>query len=179
MAVNLGCSFVARSFSGSKKQLTALLRAAMSHKGMAIIDVISPCVTFANNDESYKSYNYVKENDEVLHIVDYIAHFSPIEAVEVPAGEFKEIKLFDGSTLRLETVGNEHDPTDPVEALRAIHEADRESRHVTGLLYYNPDKKTATETLGLTNTPLMALPESELRPSEQSLKELNDGFRTN
>ena len=76
-------------------------------------------------------------------------------------------------------MGNEHDPTDPVEALRAIHEADRESRHVTGLLYYNPDKKTATETLGLTNTPLMALPESELRPSEQSLKELNDGFRTN
>ena len=72
------CSFVARSFSGSKKQLTALLRAAMSHKGMAIIDVISPCVTFANNDESYKSYNYVKENDEVLHIVDYIPHFSPI-----------------------------------------------------------------------------------------------------
>ena len=77
MAVNLGCTFVARSFSGSKKQLTALLRAAMSHRGMAIIDVISPCVTFANNDESYRSYNYVKTNDEVLHIVDYIAHFSP------------------------------------------------------------------------------------------------------
>jgi 2-oxoglutarate ferredoxin oxidoreductase subunit beta len=179
MAINLGCSFVARSFSGSKKQLTALLRAAMSHKGMAIIDVISPCVTFANNDESYKSYNYVKANDEVLHIVDYIAHFSPIEAVEVPAGEFKEIKLFDGSTLRLETVDNEHDPTDPVEALRAIHDADKDGRHVTGLLFYNPDKKTATETLELTKTPLMALPESELRPSIQSLIDLNNGFRTN
>ena len=179
MAINLGCSFVARSFSGSKKQLTALLRAAMSHKGMAIIDVISPCVTFANNDESYKSYNYVKENDEVLHIVDYIPHFSPIESVEVPAGEFKEIKLFDGSTLRLETVGSQHNPNDPVEALRAIHEADREGRHVTGLLYYDSDKKTATETLGLTNTPLMALPDSQLRPSEESLELLNAGFRTN
>ena len=177
MAVNLGCSFVAKSFSGSKKQLTALLRAAMSHKGMAIIDVISPCVTFANNDESYRSYNYVKANDEVLHIVDYIPHFSPIEAVEVPAGEFKEIKLFDGSTLRLETVGSEHNPTDPVEALRAIHEADREGRHVTGLLYYNPDMKTATETLGLTDTPLMALPDSQLRPSKESLELVNAGFR--
>ena len=83
MAVNLGCSFVARSFSGSKKQLTALLRAAMSHRGMAIIDVISPCVTFSNNDESYRSYNYVKSNDEVLHIVDYIPHFSPLSEVEL------------------------------------------------------------------------------------------------
>lgn len=177
MAVNLGCSFVARSFSGSKKQLTALLRAAMSHKGMAVIDVISPCVTFANNDESYKSYNYVKENDEVLHIVDYIPHFSPIDTVDVPAGEFKEISLFDGSTLRLETVGDEHNPRDPVEALRAIHEADSEGRHVTGLLYYNPDMKTATETLGLTETPLMALPDSQLRPDRESLELLNAEFR--
>ena len=177
MVVNLGCSFVARSFSGSKKQLTALLRAAMSHKGMAVIDVISPCVTFANNDESYKSYNYVKENDEVLHIVDYIPHFSPIDTVDVPAGEFKEISLFDGSTLRLETVGDEHNPRDPVEALRAIHEADSEGRHVTGLLYYNPEMKTATETLGLTETPLMALPDSQLRPNRESLELLNAGFR--
>ena len=177
MAVNLGCSFVARSFSGSKKQLTALLRAAMSHKGMAVIDVISPCVTFANNDESYKSYNYVKENDEVLHIVDYVPHFSPIDTVDVPAGEFKEISLFDGSTLRLETVGDEHNPRDPVEALRAIHEADSEGRHVTGLLYYNPEMKTATETLGLTETPLMALPDSQLRPNRESLELLNAGFR--
>ena len=177
MAVNLGCSFVARSFSGSKKQLTALLRAAMSHKGMAVIDVISPCVTFANNDESYKSYNYVKENDEVLHIVDYIPHFSPIDTVDVPAGEFKEISLFDGSTLRLETVGDEHNPRDPVEALRAIHEADSEGRHVTGLLYYNPEMKTATETLGLTETPLMALPDSQLRPNRECLELLNAGFR--
>ena len=177
LAINLGCTFVARSFSGSKKQLTALMKAAMSHKGMAVIDVISPCVTFANNDESYKSYNYVKENDEVLHIVDYIPHFSPIDTVDVPAGEFKEISLFDGSTLRLETVGDEHNPRDPVEALRAIHEADSEGRHVTGLLYYNPEMKTATETLGLTETPLMALPDSQLRPNRESLELLNAGFR--
>ena len=177
MAVNLGCTFVARSFSGSKKQLTALLRAAMSHRGMAIIDVISPCVTFANNDESYRSYNYVKSNDEVLHIVDYIPHFSPLSEVEVPEGEFSDISLFDGSTLRLETVSEDHDPGDAVAALRAIHEATQEGRHVTGLLYYNPNQPTATDTLGLTDTPLVGLSDEEMRPSAESLKEVNAGFR--
>ena len=177
MAVNLGCTFVARSFSGSKKQLTALVKAAMSHRGMAVIDVISPCVTFANNDESYRSYNYVKGNDEVLHILDYIPHFSPLEEVDVPEGEYSEISLFDGSTLRLETVGDEHDPTDAVAALRAIHEGTVEGSHVTGLLYYNPNQPTATDELGLTETPLMALSEEQNRPSKESLEVVNAGFR--
>ncbi len=178
MAINLGCTFVARSFSGSKKQLTALVRAAMSHRGMAVIDVISPCVTFANNDESYRSYNYVKANDEVLHILDYIPHFSPLEEVDVPEGEFSEISLFDGSTLRLETVGDEHDPTNAVAALAAIHEGAAEGRHVTGLLHYNPNQPTATDTLGLTDAPLMGLSEQQNRPSKESLDKVNAGFRT-
>lgn len=177
MAINLGCGFVARSFSGSKKQLTTLVRAAMSHRGMAIIDIISPCVTFANNDESYRSYNYVKENDEVLHILDYIPHFSPIEEVDVPEGEYREIQLFDGSTLRLETVGSDHDPSDVVSALSAIHTAEKGGRHVTGLLYYDPNFPTATDALGLTNTPLMALTEDQMRPSRESLERVNAGFR--
>ena len=178
MAINLGCTFVARSFSGSKKQLTALVRAAMSHRGMAVIDVISPCVTFANNDESYRSYNYVKANDEVLHILDYIPHFSPLEEVDVPEGEFSEISLFDGSTLRLETVGDEHDHTNAVAALAAIHEGAAEGRHVTGLLHYNPNQPTATDTLGLTEAPLMGLSEEQNRPSKESLDQVNAGFRT-
>ena len=144
---------------------------------MAIIDVISPCVTFANNDESYRSYNYVKSNDEVLHIVDYIPNFSPLSEVEVPEGEFSDISLFDGSTLRLETVSEDHDPGDAVAALRAIHEATQEGRHVTGLLYYNPNQPTATDTLGLTDTPLVGLSDEEMRPSSESLKEVNAGFR--
>ncbi|MBK64179.1 MAG: 2-oxoglutarate ferredoxin oxidoreductase subunit beta [Euryarchaeota archaeon] len=178
MALNLGCSFVARSFSGSKKQLTALLRAAISHKGMAVIDVISPCVTFANNDESYRSYNYVKENDEVLHIVDYISHYSPIEEVDIPEGQFKEIELFDGSKIILETIGSNHDTTDVVSALTAVHEAERNDKHVTGLLYYNGEIPTTTETLGLTNAPLCSLNEEEGRPSEESLIEVNQRFRS-
>ena len=177
MAINLGCSFVARSFSGSKKQLTALIRAAMSHKGMAIIDVISPCVTFANNDESYKSYNYVKENDEVLHILDYIPHFSPIEEVDVPEGEFREIGLFDGSTLRIETVGSDHDYSNAVSALKAIHDAEKSERHVTGLLYYDPEIPTATDSIGLSETPLVELEEEMQRPSRESLEAVNATFR--
>jgi len=178
MAINLGCSFVARSFSGSKKQLTAIMKAAMSHRGMALIDIISPCVTFANNDESFRSYNYVKANDEVLHLMDYIPHFSPLEEVEVPEGEFRDVSLFDGSTLRLETLSTSHDFSDPVSALSAIHEAEKAERHVTGLLYYNPDIPTATDSLGLSEGALVSLPESLLRPSEESLAKVNSSFRT-
>ena len=178
MAINLGCGFVARSFSGSKKQLTALLRAALSHRGMAVIDVISPCVTFANNDESYRSYNYVKTNEEELHAVDYIPHFTPIEEVEIPEGEFDDIELFDGSTLRLETLGGDHDPSDAVAALAAVHDAEQNDKHVTGLLYYDSKMKTADEALGLTETPLVDLPEEQLRPSKVALDELNQSFRT-
>ena len=177
MAINLGCSFVARSFSGSKKQLTSLIRAAMGHRGMAVIDVISPCVTFSNNDESYKSYNYVKANDEVLHLLDYIPHFTPLEEVDIPEGEYDDIEMFDGSTLRLETIGSDHDPSDAVSALKAIHEAEGEDKHVTGLLYYAPDQQTADEALGLTETPLSGLDEAEMRPSKQSLDDINAAFR--
>ena len=177
MAINLGCSFVARSFSGSKKQLTSLIRAAMGHHGMAVIDVISPCVTFSNNDESYKSYNYVKANDEVLHLLDYIPHFTPIGEVDIPEGEYDDIEMFDGSTLRLETIGSEHDPSDAVSALKAIHQAEGENKHVTGLLYYDPDQQTADEALGLTETPLSSLGEAEMRPSKQSLDDINAAFR--
>jgi len=177
MAINLGCSFVARSFSGSKKQLTSLIRAAMGHHGMAVIDVISPCVTFSNNDESYKSYNYVKANDEVLHLLDYIPHFTPMEEVDIPEGEYDDIEMFDGSTLRLETIGSEHDPSDAVSALKAIHQAEGENKHVTGLLYYDPDQQTADEALGLTEAPLSSLDEAEMRPSKQSLDGINAAFR--
>ena len=177
MAINLGCSFVARSFSGSKKQLTSLIRAAMGHRGMAVIDVISPCVTFSNNDESYKSYNYVKANDEVLHLLDYIPHFTPMEEVDIPEGEYDDIEMFDGSTLRLETIGSDHDPSDAVSALKAIHQAEGENKHVTGLLYYDPDQQTADEAIGLTETPLSSLDEAEMRPSKQSLDGINAAFR--
>ena len=172
IALNLGCTFVARSFSGSKKQLTALIKAALSHKGMSVIDVISPCVTFNNNDESLRSYGYVKDNSDELHVVDYIPPKAPIEEVEIPAGNYRDIQLHDGSIIRLETIDKSHDPSDCVAALAALHKAEEEKRHVTGLLYFKPNVETTDEQLNLSNTPLFALSEKDLRPSKESLMEI-------
>ena len=169
LAINLGCSFVARSFSGSKKQLTAIVKAAMSHKGFALIDVISPCVTFNNNDESLRSYGYVKDNSAELHSVGYIPHFSPVEQVEVPAGSFRDITLHDGSTMRLETISDEHDVGDAVAALAAIHQAEIDRKHVMGLLYFDGEKPALDDDLNLHDTPLVEMQEDILRPSQDAL----------
>ncbi|MBN16570.1 MAG: 2-oxoacid:ferredoxin oxidoreductase subunit beta [Candidatus Thermoplasmatota archaeon] len=177
LAINLGCTFVARSFSGSRKQLTALMRAAMSHKGFAFIDVISPCVTFNNNDESFQSYTYVKDNDMELHAYDYIPHRMPIEEVDIPEGQYNDITLFDGSVLRLETIGSDHDPNDAMAALTALHNAEVENKHVTGLLYFDPNKATAVEDQVLVSTPLSEVPDDLMRPSTASLDTLNNRFR--
>ena len=178
MALNLGCSFVARSFSGSRKQLTALIRAGMSHRGMAVIDVISPCVTFNNNEESFKSLQYVKNNDIELHALDYIPHFNPIDEIEVPSGGYKEVKLHDGSYLRLETISEEHDVSDRMMALNAVIEAEKEDKHVTGLLYFEEGKQTLDETENLVDIPLADLPEEMMRPSKETLDELLASFRS-
>lgn len=176
MAINLGCTFVARSFSGSKKQLTSLIKAAMSHKGFALIDVISPCVTFNNNDESMRSYGYVKENEVTLHMADYIPHFNPVEEIEVPEGHFRDITLHDGSTIRLETISAEHNPGDAMAALTALHNAETGGKHVTGLLYFDASKPSLAEDLALVDDPLVDVPDEVLRPDKASLDALNAEF---
>lgn len=177
MAINLGCSFVARSFSGSKKQLTAIIKAAMSHKGFALIDVISPCVTFNNNDESLRSYGYVKDNTAELHSVGYIPHFSPLEQVEVPAGSYRDITLHDGSTMRLETISEDHDISDAVAALGALHKADAERKHVMGLLYFDGEKPSLDADLDLHETPIVDMGEDILRPSPEQLDKVISALR--
>ena len=177
MAINLGCSFVARSFSGSKKQLTAIIKAAMSHKGFALIDVISPCVTFNNNDESLRSYGYVKDNQAELHSVGYIPHFSPLEQVEVPAGSFRDITLHDGSTMRLETISEDHDISDAVAALGALHQADTDKKHVMGLLYFDGEKPALEDELELHDTPITEMGEELLRPSQAKLDDVIAALR--
>jgi 2-oxoglutarate ferredoxin oxidoreductase subunit beta len=173
LAINLGCTFVARSFSGSKKQLNSLIKAAMSHKGFALIDVISPCVTFNNNDESLKSYGYVKDNNVTLHIADYIPNRAPMEEIEVPEGHYRDITLHDGSVIRLETISEDHDPTNAVAALSALHAADAEAKHVTGLLYFDGNKPSLIEDLGLVDSALIDVADSDLRPSRETLDKLN------
>ena len=150
LAINLGCTFVARSFSGSKKQLTSILKAAMSHKGFALIDVISPCVTFP--------------------------HFNPMVEIEVPEGHYRDITLHDGSTIRLETISDEHDPSNAVAALTALHEAEAGKKHVTGLLYFDATKPSLAEDLGLVDEALVDVPDEALRPDRASLDALNAEF---
>ena len=176
LAINLGCTFVARSFSGSKKQLTSIIKAAMSHKGFALIDVISPCVTFNNNDESMRSYGYVKENEITLHMADYIPHFNPMVEIEVPEGHYRDITLHDGSTIRLETISDKHDPSNAVAALTALHEAESGRKHVTGLLYFDATKPSLAEDLGLVDDALVDVPDEALRPDRASLDALNAEF---
>ena len=176
LAINLGCTFVARSFSGSKKQLTSILKAAMSHKGFALIDVISPCVTFNNNDESMRSYGYVKENEITLHMADYIPHYNPMVEIEVPEGHYRDITLHDGSTIRLETISDEHDPSNAVAALTALHEAEAGKKHVTGLLYFDATKPSLAEDLGLIDQALVDVSDEALRPDRASLDALNAEF---
>jgi len=158
--------------------LTALVRAGMSHRGMAIIDVISPCVTFNNNEESFKSFQYVKSNDTELHTLDYIPHFNPIEEIEVPSGRYRDVKLHDGSYIRLETISEEHDVSDRVMALEAIHKADIAEKHVTGLLYFEEGKPTLDDNENLVDTPLANLPNEMMRPNKKSLEELLANFRS-
>ena len=120
---------------------------------------------------------YVKDNDVELHAYDYIPTYSPIEGVEIPEGEFHDITLFDGSILRLETIGSDHDPTDAMAALNALHKAEVEDKHVTGLLYFDPTKATAIDDQCLVSTPLSEVADNVMRPTAASLDTLNARFR--
>jgi 2-oxoglutarate ferredoxin oxidoreductase subunit beta len=162
LAVQLGASFVARSFSGDGAQLVPLMRAALSHRGTAVLDVISPCVTFNDHEGSTKSYQYVKDHELILQELDFIPQQIEVE-VNYEEGTATEVELHDGSHLRLRKLGREHDPQDRLAALRVIDEARRSGEVVTGLLYVNPDSPDLSTAENLPQTPLRDLGEQELR----------------
>src|SRR5260370_7439616 len=109
MATELGCNFVARSFAGGPKQLVALLKAALGHRGTAMFDVISPCVTFNNHEGSTKSYKYAKDHEEMLHEISYVPFFEQIN-VDYKEGETTDVQLHDGSHIRLSKAHKAYDP---------------------------------------------------------------------
>jgi len=162
LAIELGATFVARSFSGDGKQLVPLLQAAFSHRGTAILDVISPCVTFNDHEGSTKSYNYVKDHDVVLHTADYIAGGKEIN-VDYEPGTVRDVELEDGSHVILRKLDVDYDPTDGIGALRAIHESRARGEFVTGLLYVDTRERDLCERERLTRTPLAQLDEEKLR----------------
>ncbi len=171
LAIELGATFVARSFSGDGKQLVPLLQAAFSHRGTAILDVISPCVTFNDHEGSTKSYAYVKEHDVVLHTADYIAGGREI-AVDYEPGTVRQVELDDGSHVVLRKLNVDYDPTDAMTALRTIHEASARGEFVTGLLYVDTQTEDLCAREHLPARTLSRLDETALRISREDWQKL-------
>jgi len=176
LALRWGATFVARSFSGDKKQLQAILKTAIAHKGLSVIDVISPCVTFNDHQGSTKSYSYMKDHESILHELDFVPFFEDI-AVDIPEGEVTEVTMHDGSHLRIRKLHRAYDPTDRSAALTLLAEADAKGEVLTGVLYVNTNKPTFLEHLNLTDEPVGTLPESRTRPSKAVLDQVMEELR--
>lgn len=176
LGIEMGASLVARSFSGDKNQVGAVLKAAIAHRGMSVIDIISPCTTFNDHDGSTKSYSYMKDHDAPLHAVDFVPYFEDIE-IEMEAGEVREVVLHDGSRLRLRKLDRDYDPTDKLAAVRAVHDSYARGEVLTGILYIESAKKTLIDHLNLVDEPLATLPEAKTRPGRAALEEIMEELR--
>lgn len=173
LAVQMGATFVARSFSGDKKQLQAVLKAALSHKGTAVLDVVSPCVTFNDHEGSTKSYKYVRSNKVPLQSIGFVPHFDEIELEEEFApGTVREVEMHDGSVLRLEKIEEDYDPTNRLVALDRIELATERGQILTGVLYVNTEAPSFTALLNLDDTPIAHLGQERLRPPKSALDEV-------
>ena len=176
VALAAGATFVARSFSGDGKQLVPMIKAAITHRGTAILDVVSPCVTFNDHDGSTKSYSYVKDHEEAIQEVDFIPFYEEIQ-VDYEPGTATDVELPDGSHLVLRKLGEgEHDPTDRDAAFRLIEEGQRTGQLITGVLYVNEEAPDMVAHDSLSPTPLRELGEDDLRLTreqfEQHMQEL-------
>ncbi|HEV2953812.1 MAG TPA: 2-oxoacid:ferredoxin oxidoreductase subunit beta [Candidatus Dormibacteraeota bacterium] len=171
VALTLGCTFVARSFSGDGKQLVPLIKAALAHRGTALLDVISPCVTFNDHDGSTKSYSWVKEHDETLQDVTFIPYFEEVH-IDYEPGETQDVRLHDGSHLLLRKLDSEYQPNDRITALKTIEDGRKQGQMVTGLLYYDGEMADFATHEGLAAAPLRDLDESHLRPTREQFQSL-------
>ncbi len=169
LALELGCGFVARSFSGDPKQMNAILKAAMAFNGTCIIDIISPCVTFNNHDNSTKSYKNAKDHDFPLHELGFV-QYSELENVEIPAGEAKVVTFPDGSKVTFRALREDHDPTDRFGTMKLLHEGLEKGEFLTGLLYVNTQKPTIHDTTHIVDTPLVHLRQEDLKPGPDVLR---------
>jgi 2-oxoglutarate ferredoxin oxidoreductase subunit beta len=176
LALILGATFVARSFSGDKKQLVPLLKAAITHRGSAVIDVVSPCVQFNNNPASTKSYDFVREHNEAVNRLDFIEPRAQI-TVDYEPGTVEIVTQHDGSQLRLSKLHNSYDPRDRVAAMTYLQEHHAKGEVVTGLLYLDPEPEDLHAHLSTVATPLNTLGEKELCPGAKALADVNESYR--
>ncbi len=171
LAIQLGATFVGRSFSGDKKQLLSMLKAAIAHQGTVMLDVISPCVTFNDHEGSTKSYKFLQDHDEPINEVGFVASFDDIE-VDYDSGQVYDVEMHDGSQLRLRKLLEDYDPTDKANAVRTLMEAQEKEEVLTGVFYINTQKPTFIDQLNMVDEPLAMLPESVTRPPKSALESL-------
>jgi 2-oxoglutarate ferredoxin oxidoreductase subunit beta len=176
LAIELGATFVAQSFSGDKTQLIPLIQAAISHPGFALINVLSPCVTFNNNSGSTKSYDYVREHLEATSTIDYVPMMQEI-TTQYAEDETKMVRMHDGSWLKLHKLSQAWNPEDKISAINALQVSHTKNEILTGLLYMDTTSKELHEILNTSDTPLNKLDESVLCPGPEKLEELNKSFR--
>ena len=171
-AIISGCGFVARSFSGDAGQVRELLKAAFSHRGTAVVDIISPCVTFNNEEDSTKSYSWGKKHETPLQDIHFVPEREEITLNVFGPGQTRWIEMHDGSGLRLQKLAGDHDPTDRAGAIALLEQSRLEKSFITGLIYFDQERPSLTEALELVDTPLSLLSEDLLRPSEQALEDI-------
>ena len=176
LALQLGASFVGRSFSGDKAQLVPLIKAAIRHKGAAFIDVISPCVQFNNHAGSTKSFDYVREHNAAVNRLDVILARDEIQ-VDYAPGAVELVTQHDGSVLRLRKLASHYDPTDRITAISNLQEHQARGEIVTGLLYVDPEAEDLHDYLGTVETPLNQLCDADLTPGAGALDALNASLR--
>lgn len=172
-ALVTNASFVARGFAGDPKQLKTLLKAALVHDGLAVIDIISPCVTFHNKENSFHSYQWGKDNEAPLHDITFVPSRDEITLEDFEPGSTTEVTLHDGSLIILKKLDKDYDPTNRFEALRVLEEADQNNSLLTGLLFVEPGAKTLFDRYNLPATPLNRLTPEQIRPTRESLQEVN------
>jgi len=173
-AVISNATFVARSFAGNPKQVKELLKAAFAHTGIAVLDIISPCVTFNNNETAYHSYAWGKEHEEPLHDITYVPPRNEIILEEeMKEGEIREVAMHDGSVIILKNLEKHYDPTNRFEVLHTLEEAQRNNWLATGLIYIATDKPTLFDTYQLVDTPLNRLTEADIRPAPDMIDKIN------
>lgn len=176
LAIELGASFVARSFSGDKKQLIPLLQAGLSHKGFAFIDIVSPCVTFNNTDSSAQGYKNTWENQVSLSEIDFVPMREEI-TTSYDAGKNKEITMHDGSVLHLHKTSDNYDPCDKDNALQHINQYKKQGKIATGLLYINQETSDLHEVIDTLDKPFNSLTSHDLCPGNDVLSTINETFR--
>jgi 2-oxoglutarate/2-oxoacid ferredoxin oxidoreductase subunit beta len=171
LAIQTGCTFVARGFAGDPKQMVNILKAAVAHDGLSVIDVVSPCVTFNNHEGSTKGYQYSKEHQELLHQIGFVQSFEQIE-VDYEAGEVKEVALHDGSRVLLRKLEEEYDPSDAMAAMERLNRSHAAGQILTGIVHLRTDRTSFIDLLQLHEQPLGQLGEAELRPPKESLDQI-------